>query len=227
VLIKHSRFRYEDARGVVRSTTGCSLFDRFEFNDCCTEIQELLEQFAAENPEQDTEILFKIDKQFQWLIVRALELNGIEFESVAWSTIESMLFFRIKDDQICAPWLIELNKLKPRENNKPPSLDEDEDDQNTLANIIAGISHATGGIDTAVEISKQLPTDFLLDILEARAKQLAPPDKKGDIKNTKRFKDTKRRLEAEMREAMAKGEAKPFIDYGSIDFSKISPIQQQ
>jgi hypothetical protein len=223
MIIKHSRFRYEDARGVVRSTTGCSLLDRFEFLNCCDEIKERLEVFATENQDLSSEILFKIDKQFQWLIVRALELNSIEFESVAWSSIEAMLFFRVEGDQVLPPWLIELNKLKPRDNDKPPSLDEDED-QNTLASIIAGISHATGGIDSAIEIAKKMPTDFLLDILDARAKQLQPPDKAGDIKNSKRFKDTKRRLEAEMREAMAKGEAKPFIDLAAIDFSKFNPL---
>ena len=72
MIIKHSRFRYEDARGVVRSTTGCSLLDRFEFLNCCDEIKERLEVFARENHDLNSENLFKNDKQFKRLIVRAL-----------------------------------------------------------------------------------------------------------------------------------------------------------
>lgn len=219
MLIEHSRYEFEDVRGAIRTIAGCSLFDRFEFQDRLQELHSLLVKLAAEDETAETERLFEQNKYFRFLVVKILELNGIDPAWLSWPMAESMLFGRIEVDEatgqpeVRPAWLTEINRLKSRDSDKPPSLD---DEPPSLADLIASISHSTGSIELALKAAKELPTDFLLDIIEARAEQLKPPEK--DITKTKGFKAAKKRMEEELKQAIAKGEDTPFTRISADHF---------
>jgi hypothetical protein len=219
MLIEHSRYDFEDVRGVIRTFAGCSLFDRFEFQERLQELHNLLAKLAEENEGAETEKLFEDNRYFRFLVIKVLDLNGIDPAWLTWPMAESMLFGRVEIDEetgqptVLPPWLVEVNRLKPRDSDRPPSLD---DEPPTLAHLIASISHSTGSIESAIKAAKELPTDFLLDIIEARAEQLKPPEK--DFTKTKSFKAVKKQMEEQLRQAALSGESSPFTRISADHF---------
>jgi hypothetical protein len=170
------KFTFEDCRGVVRSYSGCSLFDREECLDLIEEVGLYLESIPDTDERSAIDCLLS-DPRTRWAVDRILELNSIKPEWISWPILEALLFVQFDEDGSPGPpAIVVANQLRKREksstvkDSKPQSLPE----------IVASISHATGDcLEKAILLAKKYPVDFIMDMLEARADQLTPESEKA------------------------------------------------
>ena len=159
-------YTFEGVDGEIHTFSGCSLVGFFEFENRLAELQTLLSATAEVMPVQS---LYQSDKRFRWTIDRCLKLNGIEPSWCNWQIVEQMLF---------VPGLL-------RSVNQPKASScggGDDGKEPKLAEMIAGIAHATGSITEAIELAKTQPLDSLIEIIEAYTTAQLPPEeqhKKG------------------------------------------------
>jgi hypothetical protein len=156
-------YTFEGVDGEIHTFPGCSLVGFFEFEKRLIDLQSLLSDAAEVMPVQS---LYQSDKRFRWTIDRCLKLNGINPDWCNWQIVEQMLF---------VPGLL-------REVNQPKGNSGGEGKAPDLAELIAGIAHATGSITEAIDLAKTQPINALVDIIEAYTQAQLPhdeQDKKG------------------------------------------------
>jgi hypothetical protein len=191
--IAHVEFdciEFQDITGRYRLIHGCSLTNREELRSRLSQLQKYLDTA----PEQQTvRSLYDKDPYFRHLCRRCLELSGISQDWVDFDMMSQMLFpyqFREKYRQGI---LVELNFPTPSSNIK---------DQKgaTYEEVIAALWSHTQDFKKAIELAKTLPADQLLEIMQARAKQIQDTDPQ------KREKSQQREWQQKAREDLTRGQ---------------------
>jgi hypothetical protein len=169
---------FEDCTGIVRSYSGCSFLDREECLDLIEEVNRYAEKLAViSDDEKSGADQLLSDPRIRWAIIRILYLNSIKPAWVSWRILEALIIAQVDPDtgEILPAALLVANQLKER----PKKKGAKEGKPQSLPELIAAVSHSTGGdIDRAVEFCRKHSTDFVFDLIEARADQLIPQEEK-------------------------------------------------
>jgi hypothetical protein len=156
-----TQYEFEGVDGEIHAFPGCSLVGLFEMEKQLAELQNLMQ---GANPEVTAEELFQTSVRFRWIVLRCLQLNGINPNWTNWEIVEQMLF---------APGIL-------MQINRPKSSGRSSGGEATLEQLIAGIAHATGSISEAIELAKTQPFQPLLDIVTAYGEAGKTPEQKHD-----------------------------------------------
>jgi hypothetical protein len=176
VEIEESTF--VDCNGIVRSFSGCAYFYRGQCISLIEEVHRYAEQLEliGDTEESGADRLLG-NPRIVWAITRILELNGIKPEWVSWRILQALVIAQVDPETgaVLPAALLVANQLKER----PKKKGAKEGKPQSLPEMIAAVSHSTGGdVDKAVELFKKYPADFIFDLMEALADQLIPQEEK-------------------------------------------------
>ena len=185
------RFELECIDGVVRTFAGCSVVGVLEFNERIEQIFRRLEKL----PDGSTlERAYYEDRELQYWVNRALELNGVQPDWVRWDMINAMLLGRIENGQPRPGFLVELNA--PR-----PAKDDSDSGEPISSEAMAIAAIATYcGVEEAIRLAQAVPANQLWEILSNYGELSKSPEQRAKEKE-----DNKRR--AWQAERRAKHEA--------------------
>jgi hypothetical protein len=192
--IAHVEFdciEFQDITGQYRLIHGCSLTNREELKARLSQLQKYLN----DAPEQVTvRSLYDNDKYFQHLCHQCLELSGISLNWIDFNMMAQMLFPYQSGEKCRQGILVELNFPTPSGNTKNQK-------GATYEEAIAALWSHTEDLEKALELANTLPADQLLDIMQARAKQMQDTDPQ------KREKAQQREWQQKAREDLTKGQS--------------------
>jgi hypothetical protein len=190
---------FEDCNGVVRSFSGCAFFYRGECISLIEEVHRYAEQLESiDDTEESGADHLLCNPRISWAITRILEINGIKPEWVSWRILQALIIAQVDTEtgEILPAALVTANQLRER----PKKRGEKEGKPQSLAELIAAVSHSTGGdIDRAVEFCKKYSTDFIFDLIEARADQLTPQEEKEKAANAEREAAAKEDMQRQLK----------------------------
>ena len=155
---------FVDRHGIVRAIATCSPVGRVQFWEAIVRLGQLLEGGNAQDSWWD---LHDGNQEFRHLVIRCLELNGVDKDWVNLQQIGYLLFE--------PGYLLQLNR---GEEAIAPSAEEEE---STLYTYIASLWQATGNPEMAMRMAADVPSIHLDKILEAygdRLEQSTPEGKK-------------------------------------------------
>ncbi|MBD2628495.1 hypothetical protein [Trichormus variabilis] len=172
--IAHVEFdciEFQDITGEYRLIHGCSLKNREELRSRFSQLQKFLDNSSEL---ETVRSLYERDTYFRHLCHRCLELSGISLEWVDFHMMTQMLFpYQAGEYQGVAVHkqgiLIELNF--PVQNNGIKSQKGA-----TYEELVAALWSHTEDLQKALELSSTLSADQLLDIMQARSKQMQDAD---------------------------------------------------
>ncbi|WP_016949758.1 hypothetical protein [Anabaena sp. PCC 7108] len=190
--IAHVEFdciEFQDIAGEYRLIHGCSLKNRDELRSRLS----LLQKFLNNSPEQETvRSLYDQNKYFQHLCHQCLALSGISLEWIDFGMMLQMLFPYKTGEKYRQGILVELNFSAQSDVKSQKGANYEE--------ILAALWSHTGDLQKALEFAGTLPADQLLNIMQARAKQMQDADPQ------KREKAQQREWQQKAREDLTRGQ---------------------
>jgi hypothetical protein len=189
--IAHVEFdciEFQDITGQYRLVHGCSLTNREELRSRLSQLQKTLDNA----PEKQTvRSLYDKDPYFRHLCHQCLELSGISLDWVDFNMMTQMLFPYQTGEKYRQGILVELNfPTQPQTGKKGSTYEE----------IIAALWSHTQDLEKALELANTLPADQLLDIMQARTKQIQDTDPQ------KREKSQQREWQQKARQDLTRGQ---------------------
>ncbi len=180
-------FEFQDLQGNFRLVKGCPLSQRQELAARLEQIHDRLQQ----SPEGETLAeAYDRDEHLQYLFDRSLSLCGIETD---WLDINMMSHFLLsyeKDGEVCEGLLIQINFPKRRQK-------ADSDKSATYEELIAALWSHTQDLQKALELARTIPSEQLVDILQARSAQIKNSDPQEQEKAIKREWQSKSKADIE------------------------------
>ena len=156
---------FNDRFGQTRSIPTCSPLGRVEFWLRINEIKKRLEESSSQ---ESWHRLFDRSERFRFLVIRCIQLNGIDPEYLTMAHVEDFLFYRydVEKEEYIPGRLLELNCRK----------EDDENDQLvkrgeelTIEEVVALISLVNNQtIGEAIIEASQIPARVLMPIVEAK-----------------------------------------------------------
>lgn len=161
-------YQFEGVDGEVHSFPGPSVVGAIEFEVRTRELGQAMDQ----NQHLTGIGLYKGHPRFRWLVNRCLEIHGINPLWVSWSQIERLLFGYVDEaGELHGALLVEAMadaSATPQSDAKPA----------TIAELIASLAPAHGGIQGAIAVLQNLSPRQLGDILQAKKKMAEKQDPK-------------------------------------------------
>lgn len=191
--IAHIEFdciEFQDITGQYRLIHGCSLTNREELRSRLSQLQKYLDTASEE---QTVRSLYDSNNYFQHLCHQCLLLSGISLDWIDFNMMTQMLFPYQSGEKYRQGILLELNFPAPYssiKNQKGATYEE----------IIAALWSHTEDLEKALELANTLPAGQLLDITQARAKQMQDTDPQ------KREKAQQREWQQKAREDLTRGQ---------------------
>lgn len=177
---------FTDRFGEVRAIAGCSVLGRLEFWERIKQIHQVM---ADGDQTESWQSLYCSSKRLQHLVIRCLELNGIDPDWLSFDHLQQFLFHRWDEQkgEFQPGWLLEINSPSQTEGNgKSEPLSKEE--------LVAAIAISCSNLKEALDLAQNLkPADFLLGTLEAQAEL-----KDKDSRERKKRKKTAKKLRDEL-----------------------------
>jgi hypothetical protein len=192
--IAHVEFNcieFQDIIGQYHLIRGCSLTNSEEMRSRLSQLQKFLDN----TPEQEiVRSLYDQDSYFSHLCHQCLELSGISLDCLDFNMMSQMLFPYQSGEKYSEGILVELNfshtNTNSTKNQKGASYEE----------VIAALWSHTQDLQKAFEIANTIPANQLLNITQARAKQIQDTDLQ------KREKTQQREWQQKAREDLSRGQ---------------------
>ena len=178
-------FDFTDRHGITRTFYGCSTVGVFEFFELMAEIETRLN--SAEEGESWQSIYHR-DKRVQWLIQKALTLNGIDPDSVTLTMTESLLLRRKTADGFDVGWLVELNRPVGAQSNE-------RSEAATLEQVVGAIATHSASLKEAFEVAETIPARQVQAVMKAKNDLVAPPDQKQQNRATENQRKAREQLQ--------------------------------
>lgn len=159
-------YQFEGVDGEVHSFPGPSVVGAIEFEVRTRELGQVMDS----NQHLTGVGLYKGHPRFRWLVNRCLEIHGINPLWVSWPQIERLLFGYVDEaGGLHGALLVEAMAdaaATPQPDAKPA----------TIAELIASLAPAHGGIQGAIAVLQNLSPRQLGDILQAQKKTAEKQD---------------------------------------------------
>jgi len=163
-----SALEFQDIKGTFRLIRGCSLCDREEFGARLNQLYEILLQASDSETIQQ---LYDQNSHFRHLCNRCLELCNIQPD---WLDLNMMSQLLLSDGE-AEGLLVQLNFPSSKR-----SIDKEKGA--TYAELLAALWGNLEDLQKAFDIASQIPAEELIDIIEARSKQVEEAQMKADPK---------------------------------------------
>ena len=175
---------FHDRHGIIRSTAGCSLKGKIEFDQRFSKLVEILNE---SNPNKTIAKIYEENDIFRYNCDRCLELNAIDPDWVNETILENLLFNN--NGKFGA--LISLNTPRSSDSSK-----QSDGKAATYPELLAAIASYTQNLEQAMNIAENKPAKEVWETIEEIAK-IHKENNPSETKKNKNSSETKKAPKSE------------------------------